>query len=644
MRTLLSTVIFSLVVFAAINAEANSNQHQLPLEAFGSLPAVSQVKLAPDGQHLAMLRNESGNTFIMSVNLQSMEPKILAVTDNQKFKINWYQWAKNDTLLISARFPTKRYRVEVTETRLLKVNIKGDSELEPAFKARTSGLSDDHASQFQDNVVSLLPEDDEHFLLAVDADIPNLPSVYKLSLKHTGRQKLQQAKEDIHDWHADRQGRVRLGVGLDDTRVFYVHKNLQTDEWETLWEYQIFDAPDINILGFDKDPNILYIRALHNNRYAVFKVDLSKDKAHKELVYADPDYDIEGRLLYSYKTGDVIGVTHGEADNGRIYWDKSYQDFQKALDKVLPNASNIIVSMSNNERQYVLLSFIDDQPGIYYVGDRDTRQLEALSSQYPLLDENNLSGKVKVQYQAQDGLSIEAYLTYPRHITEQQPLPAIILPHGGPMARDYGGFDWLTEFLANRGYLVLQPNFRGSSGYGFDFEQASVQGWGKEMQRDLQDAADWLVAQKLALPERICLVGASYGGYAALMGVATQGDTFKCAASINGVTDLTMILRESRRYTNNKVVKKQLGENTKQLRATSPLHLAENIKAPVLLLHGEADRVVPVKHSREMAEELQDLKKNVRYVELPKGNHYLEIEENRLTVLRELEGFLNSYL
>lgn len=618
---------------------------KLPLEAFGSLPVLSQVQLAPNGKHLAMLRNSEGNTFLLVANIESMESRILASTDNQKFKINWYEWANNDTLLISARFPTKRYRIDVTETRLLKVSISGDSELQAAYKSRNSSFSDDdHFSQFQDNIVSLLPGDDEHFLLAVDADIPNRPSVYKLSLKNSARKKLQQAKEDIHDWHADRQGRVRIGVGLDDTRVFYIHKNLQTEEWESLWEYQIFDAPDIDILGFDKDPNQLYIRALHNNRYAIFKVDLSKDPQMKELVYADPHYDIEGRLLYSRKTGNVIGVTHGEAENGRIYWDQSYQDFQRALDKVLPNSANIIISMSSDERMYVLLSFIDDQPGIYYVGNRNTRQLEALSSQYPLLDESNLSGKTKVQYKTQDGLTIEAYLTTPLSSASSKPLPAIILPHGGPMARDYGGFDWLSEFLANRGYVVLQPNFRGSSGYGFDFEQASVQGWGKEMQRDLKDAADWLVAQKLALPERICLVGASYGGYAALMGVATQGETFKCAASINGVTDLTMILRESRRYTNNKVVKKQLGEDKGQLRANSPLHLADKISAPVLLIHGEEDRVVPVKHSREMAEELQDLDKNVRYVELPKGNHYLEIEANRLTTLRELETFLSTYL
>ncbi|GAA0368380.1 S9 family peptidase [Bowmanella denitrificans] len=617
---------------------------KLPLEAFGSLPVISNVKLAPDGKHVTMLRNMQGNTVLLSLNVKTMDSNVLATTDNQKFKISWYEWANNDVLLIGARFPAKRHGVSTTETRLLKVNIKQGSSLEPAFKTRGAYASDDHQSQFQDNVISLLPQDNEHFLLAVDADLPNQPNVYKLSLNNNKREKLQHARENIRGWYADRQGRVRIGLGLDEARVFYIHRNLQTGDWQTLWEYQLFDAPDIDILGFDKNPDILYIRAIHQDRYAIFKVNLRSESLEKELVYADHRYDIEGRLIYSRKSGEVVGVTHGEADNGRVYWDQSYKNFQRALDKVLPNAANIIISMSEDERKYVLLSFQDNKPGIFYLGDRDQGSLDVLSSQYPLLKADNLAGKRKVQYIARDGLKIEAYLTEPHYRAPDQLIPAVILPHGGPMARDYGGFDWLTEFLVNRGYLVLQPNFRGSSGYGFDFEQASVKGWGKEMQHDLQDAAAWLISEKLAAPERVCLVGASYGGYAALMGLATQGDTFKCAASINGVTDLTMILSDSRRYTNREVVKKQFGDDRSQLKEVSPLHLADKISAPVLLIHGEEDRVVPVKHSREMAEELQDLDKNVRYVELPKGNHYLEIEANRLTTLRELETFLSTYL
>ncbi|GAB3028747.1 alpha/beta hydrolase family protein [Bowmanella dokdonensis] len=644
MRIVSSYLFFCFCVFTSINALASTEQDKLPVEAFGNLPALTNVKLSPDGKHLAALRNEGGQTILLGVNLDKMSSRVLAVSDNKEIKFNWYQWANNEYILIGARYPAKRYGVNTTETRLLKVSIHKEDSLEPAFRPRRSKIAGDHFSQFQDNVISLLPAEKDHFLLSVDLDSANRPNVYRLSLNDLGRSILQRSRRDIRHWHADRQGRVRLGEGLDDTKIFYLHKDWKTNEWRTLWEYEIFDAPDIDIMGFDKNPDILYIRALHKGRYAIFRVNLANEALTQELVYADPHYDIEGRLIYSPKSGEVVGVSHGEADNGRIYWDKEYMAFQEALDHALPDSANIIISMSDDERRYVLLTYLEDAPGYYYIGDRDNSTLNPLGSQYPLLDETNLSGNQKVRYQARDGLTIEAYLTLPRNKPQDHPIPAVVLPHGGPMARDYGGFDWLAEFLASRGYLVLQPNFRGSSGYGFDFEQASVKGWGKEMQQDLQDAAHWLVEQKLAIPGRICLVGASYGGYAALMGLATQGDTFSCAASINGVTDLTRILHESRRYTNAKVVRKQLGDDWDELETTSPLYLAGQISAPVLLIHGEEDRVVSVYHSREMAEELQDLEKQVRYVELEKGNHYLELQHNRLTTLRELEAFLAAHL
>ncbi len=221
---------------------------------------------------------------------------------------------------------------------------------------------------------------------------------------------------------------------------------------------------------------------------------------------------------------------------------------------------------------------------------------------------------------------------------------AIVIPHGGPMARNYSGFDWFSQFFASRGYTIIEPNFRGSSGYGFEFEMASIKNWGGVMQDDLADAAMWLVDQQKIDKNKICIVGASYGGYAAMMAAVKQQDVFKCAASFAGVSDLELLLVKARKFTNYKVVKKQIGSDSDFLEKASPINYAEKINTPLLLIHGENDRVVDVTHSRNMFDELEDEGKLVEYIELADGNHYLEIEKNRLLTLSKIEAFLERYL
>ena len=203
-----------------------------------------------------------------------------------------------------------------------------------------------------------------------------------------------------------------------------------------------------------------------------------------------------------------------------------------------------MVSYSADERKYILFSSNAKEPGAYYLGDRDAKSLDYVLEQYPLLYEQLLSGKEKIIYQARDKLKIEAYLTMP-HGGIVADNPAIILPHGSPIARDYDGFDWFVEFFASRGYVVLQPNFRGSSGYGFEFAMKSIGDWGGAMQDDLADAATWLIANHSVDSQSICILGGSYGGYAALMAAAKQQHIFKCAASFAGVSDLNLLLRKA---------------------------------------------------------------------------------------------------
>lgn len=611
----------------------------LPVEAFGRLPAATQVQLSPNGEKIAYLGNTKGQSFIASVDLQSGEKKYLAHTDNKKLKLGWFSWANDKTILFSVHYPMQGRLIKYGESRLLKVAADGSAPAEPVVKPRKGEIS----GQFQSNVIDMLPDDPDHILMGLMVNLRHKYAVYKVSLKADRKRTLvYSGKRNINGWMTDQQHRVRLGFGREDTKIFYRLLDLKTNQWREIWDYELFDEPDISPLGFGLNPNELYIRALHNGYYAIFKVDLTQADLPRELIFHDPDYDVEGSLIYSDKTGDIIGVYHGEANGAKVFFDRAYNQFQFALDKAIPGAYNAVESFSADERKYVLFTSNPLQPGAYYLGNRDTKQLSFLLDQYPSLHQQTLSGKDKISYQARDDIEIEGYITLPHKGLEDNN-PAIILPHGGPMARDYEGFSWFTEFFASRGYVILQPNFRGSSGYGFEFEMSSLKDWGGAMQDDLADAAHWLAANYSVDRDNICILGSSYGGYAALMAAVVQQDTFKCAASFAGVSDIQSIIRTARRFSNYEVVVKQFGDDKQRLSERSPLKLAEKVNIPVLLLHGDKDLVVDVSHSRKMFKELRRHNKQVEYTELKNGNHYMEIEENRIAILEAFEMFLHRH-
>ena len=613
---------------------------KLPVEAYGNLPVAQQMKLSPNGNLIAFIRNHEGSSYVGVIDRIKMTTKFVSNTDNEKYKIGWFRWANNDTLLISAHYPVHRMLRKYIKAKLYKINLNGDYNLR--YVTRPKG--NEREGQFQNTIIDILPDEPNFILMEVDYKKANAPDVYKINLdKKNTRSRIVRGREDIHHWMTDQQHRVRLGFGRDKTRIFYSLLNLQTQKWQRIWDYEIFDAPDITPLGFGLNPNELYIRADHEGRYAIFKVDLTQKSLSKTLVYADKNYDIEGSLIYSKVTKDVIGVYHGESEHYKIYFDPSYDKFEDAINHAMPDASTIITSFSADERQYILLSSDENSAGRYYFGDRDTGELKPLIDQYPLLNKANLARKSKHSYSAHDGLTIEAYLTLPTH-AQSENQPAIIMPHGGPMSRIYGDFDWFSEFFASRGYVVLEPNFRGSSGYGFKFEMASIQSWGGAMQTDLADAAKWLASNYKVDKNNICIVGASYGGYAALLAAAKQQKTFKCAVSFAGVSDLNYLLRKSQNYTNHEVVEKQIGDDADILQQNSPVNYAKQINIPVMLIHGDLDTVVPIQHSEKMYEALRDHKKNVQYIELENGDHHLSIQKNRLKTLMSIEEFLAQHL
>ncbi len=626
-------------------ASLSSVAKELPVESFSQLPSNTRPNLSPNGSKIAYISNflSPEIAVLTTFDLTTGKKQYVVQSDNEEIKVNWFTWANEKTLIVSLRFASKRGRTDVTETRLLAIDIDGEKPVQrPLIKPRTGIYGNQHISQFQDDVISFLPNEPDYILIALDLEVANLPDVYKLNINTGNKSRISRGKMSVRDWMADRQGNLRLGEALNyKTGEASIRVRIGDDDtWHKMFEYNALEESGINPLGFAKDPNILYYSQYKGDKKALYKIDLTSKES--ELVFEDENYDVDGSLIYSRKTNDVIGIYHSHNDDGRVYWDDSRIKFQNALNKALPESDVYLVDFSRDENIYLLYTENDFTPGRYFLGDRKNSSLTPILSQYPNLVPEVLTEHKFVTYTARDGTELEGYLTLP--LGAEGPVATILHPHGGPGAREYDGFDYWTSFFANRGYAVFRPNFRGSTGYGYEFAQSQMKGWGLTMQDDLTDAANWLVAQNIALKDKMCIVGASYGGYAAAMAAVKTPDLFKCAISFAGVTDLKKLVSTSRRYLNSKFVKKQIGDDSADLKSRSPAYHADKVKIPMLFIHGEDDRVVDIVQSEIMVEELEDLDKDVEFIELENGDHYLSIQRNRHATFKAMDAFLKKHL
>ncbi|TQV73800.1 S9 family peptidase [Aliikangiella marina] len=613
----------------------------LSVELFASLPDVSNVKLSPNGKKVASLirvnSKDKNGTAINLLDIESGKKSYPVFVENIKYTITDIHWKGNENLLISTRFADMRTGTPTIETRLLNLDLntgKTQSVVPPSFFKRMG-----YVPQIQTRVIDYLPKDPNHLLLSLRGfENSSEPAVVKVSLSRDGKTAIiKGAEKNIIDWMTDQQHRIRISVELEDTTYrINLHDANDPHRWKKLWEFEAFSDDMVWPLGFSQDARFLFVKALYKGKDAIFKTDISQPKLIKTLVHSDPNYDITGALRRSEKTGEVIGV-------GSFYWDKKYKNLQTMLDNALPDTENLITGFSEDESKYIALATSTTEPGIYILGDQKKKSIEAIAYRYEKLTPEILNQVQTISYQARDGLTIEGFLTLPKHIKGKS-FPTVVFPHGGPISFDSDGFDYWTQFLSSRGYAVLQMNFRGSSGYGHDFMAMGLQNWGKAMQDDVEDGAKWLIKKGIADPDKVCIVGASYGGYAALMGVIKNQELYRCAISFAGISNLRSLVKSSRFYTNYEITKSQLGSDYDELWDTSPLKHVDKIKVPILLIHGEKDRVVRKKQSEDLYDELIDANKEVTYIELENGDHYLSNSKNRLEAFSAIESFLAKHL
>lgn len=622
---------------------------ELPVEAFASLPVWQQAALSPSGDSIAFLENAHDATLLITQDRASGNTHSILKTTNQDNHIKNFSWVNDERLLASIWYPVSRAGLKFSKTQLAAVNRDGSQFSNDLIGLEKLMREHKHLPQFQDNY-ALLPGDPRHFLLALDDLEPGLPNVYKMDIQSGQREIATGNPGTVRHWLYDQQGQARVGVGANGSRQVVVYRPGNEDSWKTLIEYEPGDKRYIVPLGFDRDPDVLFVLANHQGRKALFKLNLSAGPSSLKLVLADDRYDINASLIYSSESKELLGVTYTTDFTHRIYWNTAAEQLQNDIDKALPRRINTIVSSAG--KLHIVVSSGSSHPPSYYLMDEQQRKLSKLTDDYPLLKVENLASPQKISFKSRDGLQLEGILTKPQPNTGY-PGPTIIFPHGGPWTRDGNGFNPWTQFFADRGWNVLQINFRGSAGFGDQFERAGFKRWGLEMQDDISDGANWSIQQKIADPRRICIVGASYGGYAALMGVIKTPDLYRCAVSLAPVTDLTLYVNHlnDMRWQDSEIrsafADLALGgwwSDRERLKQTSPLEQSARIHTPLLLAHGSEDEVVDVKHSRDLAEALQNRNTmDFQYLEFEHGDHQLSREEDRLRFFAAMDAFLRKY-
>ena len=647
MKTIISYFLFIVALFAPTYADdsaAPTKPSDIPVEAFARLNTGDQMKMSPDAAYLAYITPHEGRKHIKVFKLDGSHSTLLPPIKDAD--IIWFVWKNDDIMLISYRFSVRHSSRQYAYTRLMTYNVVTDKleQLIRSKEIRTWGK--ERLGNVGDNIVDFLEDDPDHILLQLDDDYDAKASIFKINVRNKIRKHFHREDRGISNWRVDENHIVRWGSGFyrrgphDGERVIR-YLNPVTDKWENVQEKEWYKK-GIRPIKFFDDPRYAYVKFPNEKGLnALAKFDLVEGKVIEEI-FSHDTVDILGVTL-SPETGRIIGAVYTEHYGKIHFFSKSYEKLFNNINRAMGDGWSNIASMNLKKKLFLIRYNNSNTAGEYHLLNGNTGRLQHILDVNEQLPQALMSEVKPVQYESRDGLTIHGYLTLPTG-KETKMLPTVIFPHGGPHARDSMSFDVWAQLFASRGYAVLQPNFRGSTGYGDDFKSLGENQWGGAMQDDVTDGTQWLINQGIADPENICILGGSYGGYAALMGAVKEPDLYKCAISINGVSDLPALVHGNERFLGGKVWNKKIGLEGKEIKSVSPYHRANEIKIPVLIIHAKDDPVVPLKHGKGMAKKLKRLKKPVTYVEVKNGDHFLDTAEARLAAFKAMEIFLKEHL
>jgi dipeptidyl aminopeptidase/acylaminoacyl peptidase len=618
--------------------------------SFGARESVKSIRISPDGRSLLYVAPGRGrSSAVYVVDLASGASQNATSVDGVEQEIEWCNWVSGRRLVCSIYGLRSLQGEAFAASRLVALDhdgsnvvVLGAREIGSAFSRRTYG----------GDLVDWLPQEENHLLMMmpIATGRPNGGlGVVRVNTVTNSSDVVERPVPNATSFISDGHGQIRvMGVRrqhgatqMAAEEVEYRYRPAGSGEWRHLAMYNSMNNDGTRVLAVSPSENAAYVLEKLNGRQALYRLALD-GSGRKERLLEHDEVDVDGVIRIG-RARRVIGGTFATEFRQAAYFDPEIKALAGALSRALPRLPLVdIVDASADERRLLIRAGSDADPGRYYTYDKSSRQLNEIMLARPQLESVRLAEVRPVRYPASDGTMIPAYLTLPPN-SGGRGLPAIVLPHGGPGSRDEWGFDWLAQFFANRGFAVLQPNFRGSSGYGDDwFQNNGFQSW-RTAVGDANDAARWLVSQGIADPSKLAVVGWSYGGYVALQSNVLDQSLFKAVIAIAPVTDLPLLKEEARGSTGFRLLRDFIGSGP-HVRQGSPAQNAASISAPVLLFHGELDLNVDIAQSELMAKRLRDAGRPVELVEYEGLDHYLEDSQARADMLARSDAFLRSAL
>ncbi len=628
--------------------------------AFGARPSVSGMRLSPDGKsvsYLSPIQGQGSALYTLSL-AEGAKPKPALAVDGKPERLTSCSWVANDRVSCYDYGNLKDPHFGIVSMwRVVAVNADGTN-----LKQLSRHDSDyAHGVQFNGgSIIDSLPAEDGAVLMTREY-VPDDRAgtrfgssarglgVDRIDTRTLGVKHIEAPREDALRYISDGRGAVRIvglsrkagASGMASGVIDFLYRAPGSEDWHKLSEYNSLERTGFDPEAIDPEHNIVYGFKKTDGRMGVYSVSLDGTLT-EQLVYAHPAVDVDELKLIG-RQRRVVGVSYATDRRYTVYFDPEVKQLLTSLARAIPQQPLLRVADSSVDGNTMLIfAGSDSDPGVYYLFDRKAHRLETFLVARGELEGVKLASVRPITYPAADGVMVPAYLTLPPGATAARGLPAIVLPHGGPSARDEWGFDWLSQFYAARGFAVVQPEFRGSLGYGDAwFEQNGFKSW-KVAIGDVLAAGHWLIGQGVD-PAKLGILGWSYGGYAALQSAVVEPGLFKAVVAIAPVTDLAALKEQYRGWSNYYLASLMIGDGP-HLREGSPLPNADKIKAPVLLFHAALDRNVSVEESKSMAERMKAVGGRCELVTWDDLDHYLEDSSARALMLRKSEAFLRQNL
>lgn len=620
------------------------------LKDYGTLPEIQLITISPSSNLVAFRRVTPEYDRIIVISLATK--KQITALNVAEIQPNSIYFLNEDQLVLVASKITKvhgyRGKIDLSTAFLLDVKTGGIRQLlvpgDGVYRGQSGlgrllGLSPDGNFAYMPAYVGDdRSENPDYSLMKINLKEKKSPAVYSKGINATT------------DFFLDAQGTVLAQESYDDrsnTHKIRVRKN---DEWVDIYKEKL-EIREKSFVGLTPDYKSLVMldTNMDSGRTAYYTMSLA-DGSITGPIFSRTDADIEGVLTSFQRV--VLGVRYSGLRPSYQFFDPQLNQRMKDIASNFPDQAVYLTDFTPDWKHLVIHVEGSSAPSDYYLF-AEGKPAQYLASSRPNINAEDLHPIGTINFKARDNLKIPTLVTIPKDkVAAMKNLPAVIMPHGGPAYHDEIGFDWMAQALAEQGYFVIQPQFRGSDGFGLEHEKAGHGEWGKKMQDDLTDAVNFFVKKGTIDPNRICIVGASYGGYAALAGGAFTPDLYKCVVSIAGIGDLKSMLAWDKsehgkdswivtymeqQFTNGEA-------DTQAMAAVSPEGFAENFKAPVLLIHGVEDKRVPFKQSEQMNKALKKAKKPVTLIELKGEDHHLSNSETRLQTLEEMVKFVNTYI